>query len=294
MKPVFEQIARGFESSFTIRKFDDRNLNCEPHWHMHPEYEIVYISNGSRGRRHIGDHVSNYQNGDLIFLGPNLPHYGFSEQMDTDHFEIVVQLKEDFLGPNFFDAPEMTGIRQLFERAKSGLSFFGTTKENIGNDLHAMMEMNNFDRLLRLMRILRKLSQSDEYQLLNARGFTLEVNGKDQKRMRIIYDYVEQNYLDSISLEIAASNIQMTVPSFCRYFKKLTGKTFTHFVNEFRVIHACKLLMEDHLSIAEVCFDSGFNNLSHFNKHFRLVTGQSPSLYRKEMNKNLLTNQKTK
>ncbi|MEM8908815.1 MAG: AraC family transcriptional regulator, partial [Bacteroidota bacterium] len=254
----------------------------------HPEYEIVYISKGSRGRRHIGDHVSYYNDGDLIFLGPNLPHYGFSEQVDSEHFEIVVQLQADFLGPHFFDAPELSGIRQLFERAQSGLSFYGQIKDEIGRDLYAMMEMDNFDRLLRLLRILRKLSQAKEYQLLNARGFALEVDGKDHQRMRVIHDYVEKHYLDVIPLEEMAREVQMTVPSFCRYLKKLTGKTFTHFVNEFRVTYACRLLADSHLSIAEVCFDSGFNNLSHFNKHFKKVTGQSPSEYRRAI-KTLVT-----
>lgn len=283
MKPTFEKIDRGFESSFTIRKFDDEKVNCVPHWHLHPEYEIVYISEGSTGRRHIGEHISYFTNGDLIFLGPNLPHYGFSEHLEKEHYEIVVQLKEDFLGPAFFDAPEMMGIRQLFERAKAGLSFFGNIKKEVGQDLMAMTEMNNFDRLLRLMRILRKLSQAEEYRLLNARGFALEVDGKDHQRVQLIYEYVEQNYLELIKLEEIATAVQMTVPSFCRYFKKLTGKTFTHFVNEFRVTHACRLLSNSHLSISEVCFDSGFNNLSHFNKHFKLVTSQSPGQYRKAM-----------
>ncbi|MEM9820284.1 MAG: AraC family transcriptional regulator, partial [Bacteroidota bacterium] len=245
--------------------------------------EIVYISKGSKGRRHIGEHISFFTDGDLIFLGPDLPHYGFSNPKDNDHTEIVVQLKEDFLGSCFFDAPELIGVRQLFERAQSGLSFFGEIKEEVGQDLMAMTKMNNFDRLLRLLRVLRKLSQSEEYRLLNARGFALEVDGKDHQRVKSIYEFVEAHYLEVIKLEEVAALVQMTVPSFCRFFKKLTTKTFTHFVNEFRVTHACRLLADSHLSIAEVCFDSGFNNLSHFNKHFKLVTGQSPGQYRKSM-----------
>lgn len=249
---------------------------------MHPEYEIVFISPGTNGRLLIGDHSSYYSDGDLIFIGPNIPHYGFTEHFKHEHFEIVVQLHEDFLGHTFLDAPEMQGIRQLFEKSKSGLHFSGKIKKEIGQDLLQMTKMNNFDRLLRLLRILKKMEATEEYTMLNARDFTVEVNSKDSSRMHTIYSYVSNNYLDSINLEDIAGEVQMTVPSFCRYFKGLTGKTFTLFVNEFRIMHACQLLSKTSKSITEICYDSGFNNLSHFNKQFRLVAGQTAGDYRKE------------
>lgn len=284
MKAYLERIQPGFGSSFTIRKFDAPADSNQAQWHFHPEYEIVYISNG-RGKRHIGDHISYYEDGDLIFLGPDLPHFGFTEGLHEQHVEIVVQMKEDFLGSEFMVRPEMAIVRQLFERAKVGISFSGETKKAVGERLIAMSKMESFDRLLTLLEVLGTMARSEEYQMLNASGFALEVNSQDHERIAKIYNYVEQNFLKEVQLDYAANLVNMTVPAFCRYFKKLTNKTFTQFTNEFRVAHACRLLSDDDMTVAAVSYDSGFNNLSHFNKQFKAITGFSPREYRKNRKK---------
>lgn len=284
MKAVLEKIEPAFGSSFTLRRFDEsHDCNC-PHWHFHPEYEIVYISNG-RGKRHIGDHISHFEGGDLIFLGPNLPHFGFTEEVFEAHVEIVVQMKEDFLGSEFVQKPEMAAIRQLFERSRQGLSFEAPLKHEVGQKLEAMMKMNSFDRLISLLAILQEMAKSDQYEMLKARGFALEVNAQDQERIQAIYQYVQANFQEEVNLEQAARLANMTVPAFCRYFKKLTRKTFSQFTNEFRIAHACRMLGDDNLTIAAVSFESGFNNLSHFNRQFKNITGLSPRAYRKDLKK---------
>lgn len=282
MKATLEKIEPIFGNSFTIRQFTD--CDNKAYWHFHPEYEIVFISNG-KGKRHIGSHVSYFENGDLIFLGPNLPHFAFTEELHEEHVEIVVQMKADFLGKEFFQRPEMQAIRQLFERAENGLSYSADTKKVIGERLQRMMEMSGFERLLELLSVLHLLSISEDFTLLNASGFAMEVSSQDHDRIERIYDYVQQNFQSEVSLDEVASRVNMTVPAFCRYFKKLTHKTFTEFVNEIRIAHACRHLGNEHLSIAAVSFDSGFNNLSHFNKHFRLITGVNPRDYRRNMRK---------
>lgn len=284
MKATLEKIEPVFGNSFTIRKFTDINYLGKPYWHFHPEYEIVYISNG-RGKRHIGDHVSFYENGDLIFLGPNMPHFGFSEELYDEHVEIVVQMREDFLGGEFLSKPEMVAIKHLFERSRQGVTFHGETKHRIGERLVQLVEYNGFDRLLNLLSILQSLAHSGEYTLLNAGSFAVEVNAQDHERMRSIYEFVGANFQRLIPLDEIAHEINMTVPAFCRYFKKLTNKTFTHFVNEFRIAHACRMLSDEHLSISAVSYESGFNNLSHFNKLFRQITGLSPRDYRRSLRK---------
>ncbi|MEM9917164.1 MAG: AraC family transcriptional regulator [Bacteroidota bacterium] len=282
MKPSLEKIEPVFGSSFTIRKFTERNVVRAPFWHFHPEFEIVYISNGS-GKRHIGNHISYYQEGDLIFLGPKLPHLSFTDDLQEVHTEVVLQMKADFLGAEFWAAPEMVHIRQLFERARQGLSFRKPIKEKIGHRLVEMYDMDNFSRLLALIELLQELALSEDYDMLNASGFGVEVNPQEEQRINAIYSFVDANYHRAIRLEEIAAEVSMTVPAFCRYFKKLTQKTFTQFVNEYRIAYACKLLSRDHLGISEVCFESGFNNFSHFNKQFRAITGKSPSAYRKEL-----------
>ncbi|MFN8337598.1 MAG: AraC family transcriptional regulator [Saprospiraceae bacterium] len=282
--PSLEKIVPNFGHSFTLRKFEDINPNLVPFWHFHPELEIVYIKHGS-GKRHIGNHISYYNGGDLIFLGPNLPHYGFTDRLSGDNSEIVVQMKETFLGKNFFTLPEMANIQQLFERSKSGLSFYGNTRDEVGARLTDMFYMDEFDKLMEFLKILQILANSKEYNVLNASGVTLIVQGQDTDRIDTIYKYVRSHFTELILLEDIASMVNMTVPSFCRYFKRVTGKTFTEFVNEFRIVHACKLLSEERHTIAEVCFESGFNNFSHFNRLFKQKTGQSPNNYRKSVEK---------
>lgn len=284
-KATLEKIEPVFGSSFTIRRFDPGTAcNHKPYWHFHPEYEIVYISNG-RGKRHIGDHISFFEDGDLILLGPNLPHFGFSEEIYEPHVEIVVQMKEDFLGNTFIRKPEMGAIKQLFERSRHGISFAGGIREQVGSRLEGLHDKNSFDRLLELLSILQELAQSTEYETLNAEGFTLDVNAQDQGRINVVYKYVEQHFLDNTRLDEVARLVNMTTPAFCRYFKKLTRKTFSQFVNEYRIAHACRLLGDESLSIAAISFDSGFNNLSHFNRQFKAITSLSPREYRKNIKK---------
>ena len=282
MKATLEKIEPVFGNSFTIRQFTDSN--AKPFWHFHPEYEIVYISNG-RGKRHIGDHISYYQNGDLIFLGPNLPHFAFTEELLEAHVEIVVQMKADFLGREFWQKPEVQAISSLFERSHQGLTFFGATKQIVGERLINMMQLNNFDRLLELLSILNVMATSEDYNILNASKLAVAVSSQDHERMETIYKYVQDHFQAEASLDEVAGAVSMTVPAFCRYFKKLTRKTFTEFVNEIRIAHACRLLGDEHLSIAAVSFESGFNNLSHFNKQFKNITGESPRAYRKNLKK---------
>jgi AraC-like DNA-binding protein/quercetin dioxygenase-like cupin family protein len=280
MKAVLEKIEPVFGNSFTIRRFDHAPDCNKPSWHFHPEYEIVYISNG-RGKRHIGDHISYFEGGDLIFLGPNLPHFGFAEELFEDHVEIVVQMKEDFLGEAFLHKPELAAIRQMFHLSRQGISFQGEIRRQVGMRLERMMGMGHFERLLELLSILQLMAQNEAYEVLNATGFAVEVNAQDEKRMQAVYEYVEENFQEEARLDEAARRTNMTVPAFCRYFKKLTRKTFSQFVNEYRIAHACRLLGEDKLSIAGVSFECGFNNLSHFNRQFRQITGLSPRDYRK-------------
>lgn len=284
MKPILEKIEPVFGSSFTLREFDESHDHNRPHWHFHPEYEIVYISNG-RGKRHIGDHISHFEGGDLIFLGPNLPHFGFTEEVFEEHMEIVVQMKEDFLGTEFLQKPEMQGVARLFQRSRQGLSFSGDLKHDVGQRLRDMLRMGSFDRLLSLLAILQDLATTNDYEMLNASGFALEVNAQDQERMQTVYNYVQHNFQGGVNLDQAAKLVSMTVPAFCRYFKKLTRKTFSQFVNEFRIAHACRLLGDESQTIASVSFDSGFNNLSHFNRQFKQITGASPREYRKSLKK---------
>ena len=281
-KPTFEAIAPDFGYSFTYQKYGESKVNKNDIWHYHPEIELVYVNGGS-GKRQIGSHVSYYTNGDLILIGSNLPHCGFTDSLTGNKNETVVQMKQDFLGNDFFSIPEMKKIQNLFEISKGGVAFYGSSKKKIGEKMEILEYQSDFQRLLSILNILNELGGSKEFKVLNAEGFSMETEVKDNDRINIIFNYVKANFKQEIPLEIMADMVSMTVPSFCRYFKKMTNKTFTKFVNEYRLVHASKLLAEKPMSITEVCYESGFNNFSHFNKLFKAFTDQNPSEYRNQL-----------
>lgn len=281
-KPTLEVVKPNFGNSFTYLNFDSEHVNKDIMWHYHPELELVYVKGGS-GRRQIGSHVSYYTDSTLILIGSNLPHCGFTDRLSENKNETVLQMREDFLGSDFFKSPEMVRIRNLFDRAKGGIAFRGETKRIVGAKLEELGKQPEFSRLIHVLEILHLLSNSDEFRILNAGGYSLEASVKDNDRISVVFNYVKQNYKEEIPLQIIADLASMTIPSFCRYFKKMTSKTFTQFVNEYRLVHASKLLAEKPMTITEVCFESGFNNFSHFSKTFKAFTGHSPSEYRKQL-----------
>jgi len=281
-KLAFESIEPTFGNSFTYQKFDKNKRNQSNIWHYHPEIELVFVNGGS-GKRQIGSNLSYYTNGTLILIGSNLPHCGFTDELTGNRSETVVQMKKGFLGDNFFSIPEMEKVQNLLEIAKSGVVFYGETKAILGYKLESLEHKNSFERLLIVLDVLQNLSSTDEFRILNAEGFSMPTDIKDNDRINIVFNFVKANFKEEIKLQEISDLVSMTVPSFCRYFKKITNKTFTQFVNEYRLVHASKLLAEKPLSITEVCFESGFNNFSYFNKTFKKFTGQSPSKYRKEL-----------
>lgn len=280
--PVLELIEPSFNQSFTFRKFEESEPNLKPFWHYHPEIELVFVKTGS-AKRHIGNHISEYKNGDLILLGPNLPHYGFTERLLGHRSEIVVQMKSDFLGQEFFSIPEMKEIQVLLQKASVGIIFHDKTKREVGDLLESISESDPFDKLIGIINVFRKLALSKDFELLNTNNPTLVLRKQDNDKIDRVYSYVKDHFQDDIRLEDISRMVSMEIPSFCRYFKRVTGKTFTEFVNEFRVTYACKLIAETDLSIAAVCFESGFNNSSHFNRLFKNTTGKTPLEYREEV-----------
>lgn len=279
IKPALEHINPSFGSSFTLVKFDKNKNQNTNYWHYHPEIELVYVNGGS-GKRQIGSHISHYTGGDLILIGSNLPHCGFTDKFTGNKSEIVIQFQPEFINSLTADKPEMHHISLLIERSKFGLAFRGKTKTNIGVRIQNLVEQQGFNRFIGLLSILHDLQGSEDYQILNATGYSMQANVEDNERINRIFNHVKTHFQDAIALDDMAEMAGMTTPSFCRYFKKMSGKTFTTFVNEYRLVHASKLLSENTLSITEICFESGFNNFSYFNKSFKKFTGKTPSEYR--------------
>lgn len=282
-RPALEKINTGPDSSFSIRQHS-RQRSYLPFWHFHPELEMVYVDKG-QGKRHIGNHLSYFHNSQLLLIGANLPHHGFSDRLTTKGSETIIQFKPDFLGEGFFNLPEARSINGLFERAKSGVLFKPEIRKTVGPKIKTIVEYSGLERILRFLEILLELSISKSYTLLNVENFAFETTLKESDRINMIYKHINQNFERSISLDEIADVSSMTVPSFCRYFKRSTGKTFTRFVNEYRIVQARRLLTETTKGITEICYECGFNNFSHFNKLFKEFTGKSASQYRNELNR---------
>ncbi len=282
IKPSLEKIVPEFGSSLYYEAFSKEKSNKTPIWHYHPEIEIVYV-NGGTGKRQIGSHMSYYRNGALMLIGSNLPHCGFTDGMTGNSSETIIQMLPDFLGNSFFDIPEMRSIKKLLEQAKKGIVFHGDTKRRIGASIESLKDLPSFEKLIGMLQVLREMEKTKDYTILNAEGFVVETALQDNNRINVIFNFVQQEFSRPISLDEIAEIVGMSVPGFCRYFKKITGKTFTQFVNEYRLVHAAKLLHEKQTSITDICYESGFSNFSHFNKLFKQFTGKTPSMYRNEL-----------
>jgi len=281
-KPILEKISPGFGNSIVaVNKLKKRKRD-QAFWHFHPEIELVYVNKG-KGRRHIGSHMSYFNNSQLILVGSNLPHNGFENRLTAKGKETLIQFHPEFLGKDFFNLPQMNSISLLLERAKKGLLFQPKTKDKVGDKITKLPKYEGFKRVIKLLEILHILAEAEDYVILNANGYAFEAQRQDNVKIDIVFKYVYSNFKEPISLETIAEQVSMTVPAFCRYFKRATGKTFTKLVNEYRVVHATKLLSESQMSISDVCFECGFNNFSHFNKLFKEITGNSASKYRSEI-----------
>ncbi len=276
MKIKLEEIRPDVNSSFRILLTP--HLNDVFLWHYHPEYEIVYIE-GVSGTRHVGDHISQYEESDLVFIGPNVPHLNFDYGVKEDYREVVVQLKEDFLGSDFLRIPEFSDIAALFERAGKGISFFGKTKRIAGEKLNRLSGLPHFRQLIELLEIFQLLATTREFVLLNSRPVEHHYNLKEQQRLKRIYRFVGEHYQRRIDLAEAAELSNLTLGAFCRYFKKMTRMTFTEFLNQYRISQAKKLLLLDK-TVTQACFESGFESLSYFNHIFKRVAGENPSEFK--------------
>lgn len=281
--PAFEAINPNIGSSFTSLKFQ-RNENIKSHiWHYHPEIELILVKGGS-GKRQIGSNISYFTEGDLVLIGSNLPHCGLTNENTNNDYEIVIQFKPDFLGEKIWENTEMKKIHAMLEKSKSGMVFGDDVKKAMRKKISQMHQSESLEKLLKFFEILHELSITDDYRILNAGKYYLQTQVEDNERINHIFNYVKDHFKEQITLDEIAGLANMKVPSFCRYFKKITNKTFTQFVNEYRITHSLKLLAEKPLSITDVCFESGFNNFSYFNKTFKEYIKKSPSQYRKEFN----------
>ncbi|GAB2545672.1 AraC family transcriptional regulator [Spirosoma aerophilum] len=283
MKQPLRKDLEPVAASFIVKELVESHF--DPNWHFHPQYQLFLVEEGT-GTRFIGDSIKPFGPGDLVFLGPNLPHLWRSDQIFFDRQStlktrgIVVYFTENFLGNDFFEKQEMAHLRQLLDQARQGLEWTGSTRSHAEAGLKELNKQSiGFDRVIRLLTLLNDLSRATDFRYLTSPGYTNTVKPTETDRMQLVHDYVLGHFPDDLSLDTIADLAGMTSPAFCRYFKTRANKTFSEFVSEVRIGHACKLLMDGKLNITQISFESGFRTLSNFNRQFKDITGQTPSAY---------------
>jgi len=250
-------------------------------WHYHPELELIYSIKG-KGTRFVGDSIEEFKNGDVVLIGKNLAHMWLS---DKEYFEensklksesIVFHFKEEFMGVSSFEFPEAYSILQLFDRAKYGIKFLNPGKK-LMKKIEKILTKKGFERTLILLQILHILSEHDDYELLASKGYIENTNLKSAKNFTKVYEHIFKNFHTDISLNDVAELAHMNPTAFSRSFKRIHQKNFSKYLNEIRIGYACKLLTENRYSITTICYESGYNSLSNFNRQFKTITGRSPS-----------------
>jgi AraC-like DNA-binding protein len=282
LRPQFHKLPLSTDASFLFMSWEC-NYFDKP-WHFHKEYELVLIE-ASEGTRFIGDHVTNFRNGDLVLIGPNIPHLfrnneQYYKKKGLKAKSIFIHFTDDFLGPSFFEVPEMKGVRKLLDKSSLGFDIKGAANQVIRQKLIDMQSEPPTRRLLTLLDILTYLAASPDLKPILSSTFTAN-NSYDTDRINTVLQFIMENYTKEIYIEKIATKLNMSVASFSRYFKHHTRKTFSHYVTEIRIGHACRLLMEDNYNITEICYSCGFDNLSNYYRHFKNQAGISPKEYKK-------------
>jgi len=294
MKIMYEQVSFAPNTSLKV-KWDDFPHFTYP-WHSHSEYEIVYVLK-SYGKRFVADNIDNFSDGDLVMLGSNLPHFWKSDEVffsETDNHRvnaIVVQFQKDFFEYEIENYPEFHPIKQLLKRSLRGIKFHPEFSNRIGKELKKLLKRKDMERVLFFLKILDKMSRTDQYSLLASDFYQIENYDVSNGRLDKIMHFINQNYQRKILQEEIAAKVGMSTAAFCRYFKEKTSKTFICFVNEMRVAYACKLLIRGGMSVSQICFECGFNNLANFNRSFKKITGKTPSSYQEQFTKQDMTEQ---
>ena len=287
MKPQLLKISSDPAFSFQVRR--DRVPHFYDKWHYHPEVELVYIVKGS-GTQFIGNDIDRFEPGDMIMVGANLPHLWRCDQQYYEGKEArvaessVLHFAPQALGDTFWQMPENREFANLLERAKLGISIEGVARKTILKYMKQLETSSEHGRTILLLQILEAATNLEETKtILSPSSHSTDFQNKSEsERMNRIYQYIFGNFQQKISLDDIAGVAHISPHSFCRFFKSKTKKSFSTFLTEVRIHHACKLLAETDHPVSDICYESGFNNFSNFNRHFKLLKNQSPLQYRQQ------------
>jgi AraC-like DNA-binding protein len=285
MRPQLLKVSKEPRHSFSVRQDLVPCINSR--WHYHSEIELIHFKKGN-GTQFIGDNIKEFKSGDVVLVGSKLPHYwrfndAYFEEDNVQTVDVrVAHFNEDFWGNQFLQLPENVAIKNLLERARLGVQVCGSTRAKVADLLEHLLEKDGVYRIMILVEALSLIADCRDLITLSSIGFKQDSFETEDDRINIIYDYSLKNFKRAIQLDEIAHVANISPNSFCRYFKSRTRKTYSQFLIEVRVGHACKLLIENNISIKQLCYESGFNNFTSFHKYFKMITGKSPLNYQRE------------
>jgi AraC-like DNA-binding protein len=285
MKPQLLKVSTDPINSFSARQDNVPYINNR--WHYHSEVELIHFKKGN-GTQFIGDSIKRFRSGDIVLIGSNLPHYWrfddvyFDKDTPTAADVRVIHFNEQFWGTAFLDLPENKIIKQTLEKAKRGIQIGGTVRLEIAATLELLLQSEGAKRIILLLDALDKIGCSGQNKLLSSMGFKHNFEESENDRIHAIYDFSLANFKRKIETREVAEIAHVSINYFCRYFKSRTRKTYSQFINEIRIGHACKLLIENKINVKQICYESGFYNFASFHKYFKSITGKSPLHYQKE------------
>jgi AraC-like DNA-binding protein len=283
MAARYEELVLHGEESFFIGIFQD-NLE-KSSWHYHNNYEISFITEGT-GRRIVADSMEEFQPGDLVFLGSNLPHVWVAEKelrvlTDRTLEMVFLQFSANILFPQLLALPEFKNVKRALELSERGIQIVDRTLNEVSEIMLQLPYLKSFDRMNYFFKLMDIIGKSDSNIPLASEEYMRKRFTTGNRRIAQLHDYLMNHYREEIDLEKLADLVHMAEGSLCRFFKQNVGTSIFEYLNRIKVDFACKLLMDPEIGIFDVCLDSGFNNLSHFNKQFRKNTGVTPTEYRK-------------
>jgi AraC-like DNA-binding protein len=270
--------------SFFIGVFQD-NLEKST-WHYHNNFEISFITEGT-GKRIVADSIEEFQPGDLVFLGSNLPHVWIADKeprvFSNRTLEMVfLQFTSTVLSPQLLALPEFKNVKKAMELSERGIQIVDQTLNEVSEIMLQLPYLKNFERMVQFFRMMDIIGESQSNITLASEDYLRKRFNPGNKRIATIHEYLMNNYREEVNLKTLADLVNMAEGSLCRFFKENMGSTLFEYLNRIKIELSCNLLMDNELSIIEVGLDSGFNNLSHFNKQFKRIIGMPPSQYRKQ------------
>lgn len=282
MKPIFESIRPNVNASFKVETYGAKSYCESAGWHIHPEYEIVYIKNG-KGIVRVGNKTHEYINGVLVFLAGNIPHSNFGNKENENNLEVVLQFTKELVQDKLAVFPEMKPIRKLMDLSKHVLVFDDAVKKHLSLHFETFQELDAQGKLINFLSILDHISKKTDYYKLLKAGMGHDFQKKEAHRLEEIFEYINNNHDKKIEVRDIASKIGLTPNSFSRFFKKMTNRTFIDFVNEFRINKAIEKMDEGSDTIAGAMYHSGFNSPSYFAKQFIKFKSVTPTAYLKRI-----------